>query len=161
MKKFLKSTELQLINGGYLSDKEGNPVTNEEFIKLQKDAEFIITFASLAKGKDFKGKTPDSLEDLTKATLQALSASKVQYVDSPKAPKTPTQTKLMEEAMSFINFKSEESVANQVNNYLQKFNTLKEFEEFGLFFEPGITKLNRIYTVKEITEAVTATIDLL
>ena len=44
---------------------------------------------------------------------------------------------------------------------MQQFKTLQDFETVGLFFDQGIVKLNKIYTVEEILNAVTETIELL
>ena len=47
---------------------------------------------------------------------------------------------------------------------LKKINISKffyEFEEFGLFFEEEIVKLNKLYTMEDVTNAILATIDLL
>jgi hypothetical protein len=43
----------------------------------------------------------------------------------------------------------------------QRFNVINDFETFGLFFESGIVKIERIYTIKEITKALNEVIDLL
>lgn len=161
MTKFLKKTDLQLINGGYLSDKDGNPVTNETFIAIQKRAEYVCTFAKLAKGKDFKGKEADSLDDLRKAVAAELSSKDKVYVEAPKKIVKKLADSLAEEAMAFMSFEKESSKVDKMNAFLQDFNTLAEFEEFGLFFENGIVKLNKIYTMGEVVESVQATIDLL
>lgn len=161
-KQFLKKDGIQLLNGGYLSNKEGNPVSNAEFVQAQQHAEFIVVFAAKAKGKDFKGKKADSLEDLRKEVQNLLSATKaVSFVDKPAAVKRPTTDKIAAEAMDFIKFQESSSKVDKVNNFLQQFKILKEFEDFGLFFEEDIVKLNKIYTMKEVIDAVTETIDLL
>ena len=36
---------------------------------------------------------------------------------------------------------------------MQQFNTIADFEEFGLYFEEGVTKLHNIYTIDQILEA--------
>jgi hypothetical protein len=161
MKKFLKATDLQLVNGGYLSNKEESPVTNEAFVKAQKHAEYIITFAKLAKGKTFVAKKADSLSDLKAEVSKALAAKKTAYVAVPTKPGMKTTDTLAKEAMAFLDFGKDLDKAEKINAFLQQFNILKEFEEFGLFFEEDIVKLNKIYTVAEIVAAVEATIELL
>ena len=43
-----------------------------------------------------------------------------------------------------------------INNLMQKFNLLKEYEDFGLYFSKDkIVTLSKIYTVDEITAAIT------
>jgi hypothetical protein len=161
MKKFLKATDLQLVNGGYLSNKEESPVTNEAFVKAQKHAEYIITFAKLAKGKTFVAKKADSLSDLKAEVSKALAAKKTAYVAVPTKPGMKTTDTLAKEAMAFLDFGKDVNKAKKINEFLSQFDVLKEFEDFGLFFEDGIVKLNKIYTVKDVVTAVEATIDLL
>jgi hypothetical protein len=161
MKKFLKKAELQLINGGYLTDKKGNPITNQEFIKAQLAAEYIVTYAKVAKGKDFVGKKADTLQSVTKEVEQLLNVQKVEFVSAPKAIDRPLQNSLMEEALSFISFQKDSSKTEKINEFMQQFVILHDFEQFGLFFEEGIVKLNKIYTIAEITEAVIESVDLI
>ena len=161
MKKFLKKAEIKLENGGYLVDKDSNPVSNVNFVHLQKRAEYICTFAQLAKGRDFVGKKAATLDDLRNDVLSALADKSVKYVDTPTQVKQDITEKLKKEALSFMQFQQDSTTAQKVNQFLQEFNTLKEFEEFGLFFEEDIVKLNKIYTMDEIVSAVKEVIDLL
>lgn len=160
-KQFLKVADLQLMNGGYLSNKEGSPVSNSAFVAAQKHAEYVMTFAKLAKGKDFKGKKADSLFDLENEVITALSLKKRTFVDKPTMTAGTLTAQLKEEALSFMNFAEDSSKVDKINSFLSKFETLAEFEEFGLFFEEDIVKLNEIYTMAEVVEAVTSVIDLL
>jgi hypothetical protein len=162
MKQFLKKSELQLINGGYLSNKDGKPVYNEDFVNAQQHAEYIVMFAKLAKGKNFKDQKADSISDLRKEVSDFLSKNKkTTFVEKPKSIKRPTTDKLADEALEFIKFQKDSTRVDKINNFLQQFNILNEFEEFGLFFDDGIVKLNKICTLKEVVDAVTETIDLL
>ena len=160
-KQFLKKGELQLVNGGYLSNKSEQPVGNAVFVNAQKHAEYIITFAKMAKGKDFEGKKADSLEKLRQEVSALVQGNQsVEFVKKPKTVSRPTGDKLASEALAFINFKEDSSKVEKINKFLQQFTVLKEFEDFGLFFEEDIVKLNKIYTMKEVIDAVTETIDL-
>ena len=85
----------------------------------------------------------------------------VQFLEKPKAIEQPLTKQLADEAMSFINFKESEDKVNKINAFMQQFKTLQDFETVGLFFDQGIVKLNKIYTVEEILNAVTETIELL
>ena len=85
MSTFLKKGELKLQDGGYLVSKEGKPVANAAFEKAQKRAEYIVTLAGLAKGKDFKGKKADSFSEL--AALAHKQLSEVAVTEFVKAPK--------------------------------------------------------------------------
>ena len=85
----------------------------------------------------------------------------VEYVKLPKKVNRELTDKLQEEAMAFIKFNSELSKAEKVNKFLQSFNTLNEFETFGLFFTEDIVKLPKIYTMKEVIVAVKEVIDII
>lgn len=163
MKVFLKQEELQIINGGYVSTvKDSSPVSNPAFIEAQKHAEYIVAFAAAAKGKDFKGKEAVSLSSLKQEVLAKLNASTtINYVELPKEVARPTTDKLSKEAMSFIEFNNKTSKVKKINAFLTKFDIINEFEQFGLFFDDEIVKLNKIYTMEEIVAAVSSTIDLL
>ena len=104
-KFFVKKDELNLVNGGYVTFGEKQiPVYNEQFIAVQKHAEWVVTFAEKAKGKDFVGKQADSIADVKAEVLKALSKSDVEYVKAPKEVKRELTDKLQEEALAFIKF---------------------------------------------------------
>lgn len=161
MKKFLKKSDLQLINGGYLSNGDDAPVTNEAFVKAQKHAEYIVTFAKLAEGKTFTSKKADCLVQLEKDVKEALAAKSTTYVKGPKKVEKKLTKQLADEAMAFMAFEKDTSKSDKINAFLAQFDVLNEFEEFGLFFKEGIVKLNKIYTMSEVVSAVEKTIDLL
>lgn len=161
-KIFVKKDELMLVNGGYVVAGENEtPVYNEEFIAVQRHAEWVVTFAEKARGKDFIGKQADSIEDVRRATREALSNKDIEYVSIPKAPKMELTNKLQKEALDFIMNSGEVSKAKAINNFLQQFNILNDFEKFGLYFTEDIVKLNKIYTMDEVIKAVTEVIDLI
>jgi hypothetical protein len=161
-KIFVKKEELTLVNGGYVvTGKNETPVYNEQFITVQKHAEWVVTFAEKAKGKDFVGKAPDSIESVKEEVRKALSSKGVEYIKAPKKVKQDLTEKLQEEALAFIKYQGESSKTEKINKFLQQFNIIQEFEEFGLYFEEDICKLNKIYTIEEIVAAVTAVIDII
>jgi hypothetical protein len=161
-KQFLKANEVSLQNGGYLTGKNDIPVSNVGFVQAQERAHYVITFAKLAKGKNFKSVQADSLEDLKREVMDSINSNKaIEFVTKPELiTRTVTDT-LAQEAMSFMNYQKDLSKVEQVNAYLQQFKILQEFEEYGLFFDQEIVKLSNIYTLKEIIEAVNQTIDLI
>jgi len=159
---FLKKEQLELINGGYLSSTEsGQPVTNADFVQAQEKAHYVVTFAKVFKSKDLKGKTPDSLEDIITEVQNTLAEKDVTYVTKAAKPAQELTDKLVKEALAFVDFKKEEKNNDLINDFMQQFNVLTDFETFGLFFENGIVKLPKIYTVAEILEAVTTCIDVI
>lgn len=161
-KIFVKKEELTLVNGGYVvTGKNETPVYNEQFITVQKHAEWVVTFAEKAKGKDFVGKVPDSIESVKEEVRKALSSKGVEYIKAPKKVKQDLTEKLQEEALAFIKYQGESSKTEKINKFLQQFNIIQEFEEFGLYFEEDICKLNKIYTIEEIVKAVTEVIDII
>lgn len=162
MKQFLKKGEVQLVNGGYLSNKDEQPVFNQEFVDAQKQARFVMLFAELSKGKDFVGKKADSIVDVRREAVKLFNQEeKITFVATPEKPKKPMTEKLALEAFSFMAFAGESSKVEKVNNYLASFKAIYEFEKFGLFFEEDIIKLDKIYTMQEITDTVMEIIDLL
>jgi len=161
-KTFVKKGQLVLVNGGYLTTgKEETPVFNEDFFLAQKAAQWVVTFAAKAKGKDFNGKMPDSIEDVRNEVEDILSKSDTQYVKMPKAVKLELHDKLQAEALAFIKHDDEVSKTEKINAFLQQFNVIQEFEDFGLYFEEDICKLSNIYTIKEIVDAVTLVVDII
>lgn len=161
-KSFLKKDQVSLINGGYLSDNEGTPIYNKDFVNAQLHAEYVITFAEKAKDKDFIGKKADSLEEFKNEVNVLLYGSKVtEFVKAPKAPKKELGDKLKQEALDFVNFQSKSDETDKINNFLSHFEIISEFEEFGLYFKSQIIKLNKIYSMKEVISAVVSVIALL
>jgi hypothetical protein len=161
MKQFLKKDDVVLLNGGYVSTKNGNPVSNQSFIDAQKHAEYIITFATVAKGKNFKSTPTASLQEVRNEVAKLLEEKQRIFIQKPKEVERDLTNKLAEEALSFMNYQKDLSKTDKINIFLQQFNVIAEFEEFGLFFDDEIVKLNQIYTLSEIVNAVTEIIDLL
>ena len=162
MSKFVKKSELQLLNGGYLSDKDENPIINAEFVAAQKRAEYVVTFAKHAKNKDFVGKETDSLAECKADVAKELEElNKVEFVKAPKKVVKKLSDQLADEAIAFMNWEEKSTKVEKINAFLTDFRVLKDFEDYGLFFEDGIVKLNKIYTIEDVTKAVEQTIDLL
>jgi len=162
MKHFLKASEVKTIGKGYLVNaKTESPVTHLEFVKAQEYAHYIATFATVAKTKDFKGKKADSLKDVLNEVDAILQKEDVQYLKTSTVIEGELTSQLRQEAMAFMNAQNQNNVSGKVNELMQQFNVINEFEDFGLFFEDGITKLNKIYTIEEILNNVTSVIDLL
>lgn len=163
-KEFLNSTEVAVVNS-YLSKvvESGKvaPIYNHDFIIAQQQAEWVITFAEKAKGKDFIGKEADSIESVKEEVIKELGNKDTQYLKTPELPKQKLQNQLASEALNWIKGNEEIEKTQKINSFMQRFNTINEFEEVGLFFEQDIIKLAKIYTIKEITEAVKEIIDLL
>ena len=163
MKTFLKKGSLALVNGGYLTaGKDNAPVYNTEFNKAEKHAEYVVKLAEAAKGKDFQGKKADSFDDLKDSVARDLAVTSViEHVAGPKKPKQTVSDNLYKEAMAFMSFEEGSDNADKINEFLQAFNVINEFEEFGLFFDEDISKLNKIYTMEEVVAAVTSMVDQL
>jgi hypothetical protein len=161
-KKFLTSKEVFVVKG-YLSSSKDNvqPIGNSEFIKAQQAAEYIVTFAEMAKNKDFKGKEADNLAIFKLEVEEALSKKGMEYIKAPKKVVKKLTKQLADEALAFINYEEKVEETKKVNDFLQRFNIINEFEEIGLFWEEEIVKIDKIYTIKEITEAVQSCINLL
>jgi len=160
-KQFVKNSELSLENGGYLTFK-GNPVNNSAFVVAQQRAEYVVTYAKLAKGKNFVTHKADSLINLQNEVNAELNKNKpTTFISTPTLIEIPFTTQLKVEAYAFMNFQDNILKTDKINQFLQEFVVLADYEQFGLFFEEDIVKLNKIYTLQEVIEAVTEVIDLL
>ena len=115
-----------------------------------------------SKGKNFTKTKVDSIEELTAEVMDAISKkNEISFVDAPKKPKLTTKTKLAEEALAFVKYGEDVEKVSQINEFLSEFEILKDFEDHGLFFDEGVVKLNKVYTLKEVVDAVTETIDII
>lgn len=161
MKQFIKNNELQLLNGGYLSNASESPVTNAAFVQAQKSAEYVVTFAAIAKTKTLKDVKADSVESIRAEVEASLKKKDIKFLETTKVSEGKLTSQLKEEALAFMSGAENNAKTEKINAFLQQFEILKDFEEYGLFFEDGIVKLNKIYTLKEVIEAVKSTIDLL
>jgi len=161
-KSFLESKEVFVVKGYLSSSKDKvQPICNYEFIDAQNSAEWAITFAAKCVGKDFKGKAPDSLEDVRSQVREELSSKGVEYVGKPKEVKQKLTEELKNEALAWLDYKKDTSKTEKINQFMQRFNVLYKFEDVGLFFEEDVIEIKKIYTVKEVLEAVTNVIELL
>lgn len=166
-KQFLKNSEVSLLNGrktggGYLSNTEtGKPVFNAEFVAAQKAAEYVVTFAEMAKGKNFKGTEGISLAAFKAEVSAALAEKSPKFVENATKPEQTVTKALAAEALAFMDYAKDNGKNAKINTYLQKFTTLDEFDEVGLFFEEDIVKLNALYTFEEVKTAVISVIDLI
>jgi hypothetical protein len=163
MTQFLKSTEVTVKNGGYLFSKAEKPVRNEEFENIQRHAEYIITLSEKLEGKDLKGSKPVNIQDIKNEVIKALNKDKtIEFIALPSKVKLELGDQLKEEALAFLNNQDEISKTEKINDFLQKFKILKQYEEFGLFFEDGISvRLTKIYTLEEVVGAVKRVISYL
>jgi hypothetical protein len=153
--EFIKKDGLKLENGGYLFNTKGEPVSNEQFVNAQRRAHYLVKLAEATKGKDYVGKKADSFTETVDAVVKAVNSEKtVEYVGKVAEPKMDLKDKLAEEALSWIKFDKDSSKAKRVNEAMQQFNIIKEFETFGQFFSTGIVKLEAIYTIDQILKAV-------
>jgi hypothetical protein len=153
--KFLKQSEIELMNGGYLSASDGSPISHTTFVEAQQKAHYLVSLANNVQNKTFKAAKVDSFQDcVTQVMNEINSAEGVKYESSPVKPEMPLKNKLAEEALSWINFNQNSSATERINQSMQQFNVLNDFEQFGLFFSEGIVKLTKIYTIAEILEAV-------
>ena len=157
--QFLKSNEVQLINGGHLSSNTEQAVYNKEFIDCQKRAEYLATLCKHLKGKDFVGKKPDKLKDVRESVSRELDSKKiVEYLTPQKSVQSPTTDKLKKEALNFIKYTQKNENIEEINLLMQEFNVVKDFEEYGLYFEEGLVRLNKIYSIEEITGFIAETL---
>lgn len=154
--KFLNKETVVVNNAGYLVSKTDNtPVNHEEFVKIQQEAKYLVSLADKVKVADFKGKTPDNYSAIVQQVAKDLANDQRVYVKKSEKIETPITDSLQKEALAWLNNKGNEAKTEKLNRIMQKYNTLKDFEDFGLYFTDGIVKLTKIYTIQDILDAVT------
>lgn len=154
-KMFVKKDQLSLKNGGYLVIGENEtPVTNEEFVKAQVECHYLISLAAKVKVADFTVKTPTTFEAIVAGVKADLNNESRVYVIAPETVATPVTDSLKSEALLWLKSQSEGTKAEKLNKILSKFDVLAEFNDYGLFFQDGIIKLKKIYSIDEVVEAV-------
>jgi hypothetical protein len=151
---FVTKQQLVLKNGGYLVANEV-PVNHDEFVNLQNEARYLVSLAEKVKNTDFTVKTVKTFSEVVNEVKNQLNSEKKTYVTKPESVSTPITDSLKNEALEWLRFQNEGTKSEKLNNILQKFNLISEFEEFGLYFSTDkIVKLNKIYSVEEIVDAV-------
>lgn len=156
MNKFLKKTDLNLVNGGYLVATEGEvPVFNQLFIDAQTKAHSLVLLAEKVKKANFEATKVDSFDALVaEVNTEINKETAVSYVTEPETPKLDLTEKLKKEALSWLKFQESTSTSDKINKNLQEFNVLQEFEDFGLYFTTDkIVKLPKIYAIADLVEA--------
>jgi hypothetical protein len=155
--EFLKAKELKLNEAGYLvSAVTGKPINNNSYYKQQKAAEYVVKLAEKIKDKNFKQVNVDCLDQVKKELTEELSTRQSYvYVNQPSEPKSKVFDDLVNYALKFSSFEDEKLKTNQINENMNEFNTIYDVENVGEYFNQEIVKLNKIYTIKEILNAVT------
>ena len=155
MEIFLKKNELSLINGGYLVGKNDIAVNHYQFVNLQNEAHYLVSLSQKIKDVSFKTTSVKSFAEYVNETKKEIENENRVYLQLPESPGTPTMDILQKEATAWLNSKDNEVKTEKINRIMQKFNTIAEFEEFGLYFNTEQTvKLKKIYTLEEILNAV-------
>lgn len=160
--EFLKLNDLELNTAGYLvSKKSGKPVTHSEFIKQQKNAEYIVKLAEAIKDKNFKPGKIDNLEDIKHEVLTSLNTTTQVYLKEPTKPVSKVNEELVKYALDFVNYEKSKEKTEKINELMNEFNCINDVESVGEYFTEGVIKLNNIYNIKTILAAVQITSDKL
>ncbi len=160
--EFLEAKDLGLNKAGYLISKTSSkPVNHVDFVKAQQGAEYIVKLAEAIKGKTFTCGKLDNLDAIKAAVKAAMSNTNQVYGTAPSKPVGDLTSKLANEAMAFVEFDSKKSKFEQINTFMQAFNSIKAIEEVGDYFEEKTVKLANIYTIADIQIAVEQTIEIL
>lgn len=158
---FLKLSEVTLNPAGYLVATETNkPVNHKEFAEQQKRAHYVVKLAEAIKDKNFKPCQVDDLDAITRKVQAELDASDVtNYVAAPEKPTSKVQEELVQFALDFASYDDKKAQADKINTFMQTFNAINNTEQFGEYFNEGLVKLNKIYSISEILEAVKINIE--
>jgi hypothetical protein len=155
---FIKKDNIEIINGGYVVQKETQaPIYHKDFIDRQIEAHALVVLSNKVQGADFIGKPPVSFAEIQiEVSREIRNETKRTYVSTPIEPESTIRSTMAKEAMDWLKFDKDKTASEKVNQEMQKFNIIQEFEEFGLYFNTeNIVKLNKIYTIEEITKAIT------
>ena len=154
--EFLKASELQLNAAGYLiSSKTEKPVTYESFISQQLKANYVVKLAEAVKGKIFKSSEVSSLNTIKSEVIKSIHSDNiVKYVDSPDKPVSTTNDEMVKYALDFVEYENSKSNINKINEFMQQFNCINDVETIGEYFQEGLIKLSKIYTIEEIKSAI-------
>lgn len=160
--EFLKSSDLSLNPANYLISSISNkPVNHTAFVEQQRKAEYIIKLSEAIKGKNFKHGKVDDLNAIKAAVRAAINDTNQVYGTAPSKPVGELTSKLADEAMAFIKFDDQKSRFDQINVFMNQFNSINDVESVGDYFEEKVTKLNKIYSISEIMSAVESNIEIL
>jgi hypothetical protein len=161
MTAFIKKSELSLLNGGYLMSNN-QPVTNNEFVKAQRKVHFYNKLAENVVGKNFKNNPIESFESIYAKTLAEINSTKKIELVKKVNVEMPLGDELIKEAKSWEESQVYNNKADKINTIItEEFSSIVDFEEFGLFFESGIVKLERIYTIEEIANYLSIIVDFI
>ena len=153
--EFIKKDGLKLMGNGYLVNSKEEPISNDDFVKAQQRAHYLVKLAEATKTKDYVGKKPDNFLTTVNEVVDSINSQKsVDYTGKVEEPKMELKAKLAEEALAWIKFDKTSNASKRANEAMQQFNVIRSFEEFGLFFSSGIVQLEKIYSIEEILTAV-------
>jgi hypothetical protein len=161
--EFLKRSEIELNSANYLVSKvTGNPVTHAEFVGQQKAAEYMVKLAAAVRGKNFKPGKVDNLQAIKNEVMKSITQSQtIQYVEGPAQPKSKVQDEVVKYALDFAAFQGKKDSIENINKVMNNYNKINDVETVGEYFTEGLVKLNKIYTIDEILDAVNESIDKL
>lgn len=154
--EFLKSSELTLNPANYLISSASNkPVNHPSFVSQQRAADYIVRLAEAVKDKNFThGKIDDLAAIKSKVKAEMDAASTNNYVEMPNEPKSKVQDELTQHALDFVKYLDQKENAENINKIMQQYNSINDVETVGDYFQEGLVKLNKIYSINEILSAV-------
>jgi hypothetical protein len=154
--ELLLASQIVINKAGYLVSVETNkPVTHTGFVVEQKQAEYVVKLAEAIKEKNFVSSKVDNLDDIKKQVWNDINKeAKKSYVPTPEKPTNDIQDQLTKFALDFVGYEDDKKKAEKINDFMQQFNTIDAIENVGDYFSEGLVKLNKIYSIQEILEAV-------
>ena len=154
--EFLTSAQISLNKAGYLVSNETNkPVfPTGTWVGEQRAAEYIVKLAEAIKDKTFSVNKIDDLSAIKQEVRNSINkANTKNYVDEPTKPVSNVNDELVKFALDFVGYEDQKSKADKINSFMQQFNSINDVEQMGEYFDEGLVKLNKIYTIAEILEA--------
>jgi hypothetical protein len=163
MNIFLKSSDLSLNPAGYLiATTADKPVTHAAFVEQQKRAHYVVKLSAALEGKNFKACKIDDLDAIVRKVQKEIDATDVRnYVTPPSKPTSKVNDEIVQFALDYAAYGDDKAKADRINTFMQTFNAVNAIQEVGDYFQEGLVKLNKIYTIAEVLEAVKINIDKL
>lgn len=161
--EFLEAKQLDLNKAGYLISKDTKkPVTHVAYVQQQKAAEYTVKLAEAIKDKTFTAAKADNLDAIKAEVLAAINIKSIkEFVPTPEKPVSKVNDEMVKYALDFVKFEESKTDVEKINKLMAEFSSIDDVENVGEYFSEGLSKLTKIYTIKEVLAAVKITVEKL
>jgi len=154
MNTILRKEQVTL-TAGYLTDFAEKLVINTDFVHAQTRAHYYITLADELSEANMENVQGENFQSVLSRTLDKLNnETNRTYVNVPTKPATPKLDAIEAECQAWMNNEDDIIAVDKINKIMQQFNIIEDFEKVGIPFTSGTVKLNNIYSIEQITNAI-------